>query len=204
MLAAMRTRLLAGGLVAAAVLGLVLWRWRGDGPAARQSATAAEPGAHVAGAGERRLGPGARRMPPRAPARPTTTDRPGTVTVGGVTIEGAGVYDPEAPEVKENLLAFKKSRLRFALYDAAGICWSGGDDVSDVQVAYTMVVEREVLRLENVRLVDSTLPDPALERCILDQLRELRSPADELGDLREDGASWISLHDLYTRNRRNR
>ncbi len=137
--------------------------------------------------------------PPRVAAARATS-----VTVGGVTIEGAGVFDPEAPEVKANLFEFKKSRLRFALYDAAAECWAGGDDVADLEVTYTMIVDGEVLRLENVKLTDSTLPDPAIEACIIDRLRELRSPAADIPDLREDGSSWISLHDLFTRNRRQR
>jgi hypothetical protein len=48
------------------------------------------------------------------------------------------------------------------------------------------------------------MPDPAIENCILFQLRQMRSPATDIPNLREDGSSWISLHDLYTRNRREK
>jgi hypothetical protein len=200
----MRTRVLVAGLVGAVALAAGAWlaaRGTATGrppagassPTRPGSATAAEAG-HASAARRPTLR--------RAPA--TEAPRPGAVTVGGVTIQGAGIYDPESDEVKANLLAFRKSRLRFALYDAAAECWSGGDDVADLQVGYTLVVEAETLRLEGLRLLDSTLPDPALERCIVDRLAELRSPAPEIPDLREVGSSWISLHDLYTRNRRAR
>ncbi|HVV85662.1 MAG TPA: hypothetical protein VHE35_21535, partial [Kofleriaceae bacterium] len=131
---------------------------------------------------------------------------PPPVTIDGVTLSGenVGIYDPESDQVKANLLEFRKSRLRFALYDAAADCWAGGDDLSDLQVSYTLIVEHEVLRLENVKLVDSTMPDPAIERCILARLDELRTPATDIPDTREDGSSWISLHDLYARGRKQR
>lgn len=206
-LGAMRARLVVGGIGAAAlavVAGLWLARGGSSHPATRTAGAPAPTRAtdHAPGsttpAGHR----GVLRRPAPTPTAPA--GRTGAVTVGGVTLEGAGVFDPESDDVKANLLEFRKSRLRFALYDAAAGCWAGGDELADLQVAYTLVVEQETLRLEGVRMVDSTLPDPALERCILGQLVELRTPAAGIPDLREDGSSWISLHDLYTRNRRGR
>ncbi len=205
MLGVMRPRLLWAGVLGSIGAALALWLWLRQ-PAASPASPAAQAGgqtvtgAAVTGAGPRadRLRPGPRR--PRQPA--TDTSPPGTFTVGGTTIAGLGVYDPEAPEVQANLLEFKKSRLRFALYDAAAECWSGGDEVADIQVSYTLIVENETLRLENVRMTESTLPDPAVEQCILGRLRELRSAAADIPDQREDGASWIALHDLHKRNRR--
>ena len=203
-LPAMRARPIVAGLGVVAGVAAVLYLVRGDDAPART------PGAVPPTAGARATSaelasadlPGGSRLVLRRPRTPADAPAAGAVTVGGVTIQGAGIYDPDSADVKANLLEFRKSRLRFALYDAAAECWSGGDDVADVQVAYTLIVEREVLRLEDVRLVDSTLPDPALERCILGRVTELRAPAAEIPDLREDGSSWISLHDLYTRNRR--
>ena len=204
MLAGMRSRLLWAGVAAAAAVGLAVWAWRGEHAGASRGGTAGPSAGIVPTAGG-----GSASSPARRPGLPLRPLRPpaapaGTVSVGGVTFEGAGVYDPESAEVKANLFEFKKSRLRFALYDAAADCWSGGDDVADLEVTYTLVVESEVLRLEHVKMTDSTLPDPAIEQCILGRLRELRSPATDIPDLREDGSSWISLHDLHTRNRRQR
>lgn len=202
-LGGMRSRLLWAGL-AAAVLAVAAVAWWGTGgttrrqPGARTPTAAGPRGESPPTSGR----PGRQAPPPRRPRAPAPATN--TVTVGGVTIEGVGIYDPESPEVKANLFEFKKSRLRFALYDAAADCWAGGDDVSDLEVTYTMIVEGEVLRLENVTMTDSTMPDPDIERCILGRLRELRSPATDIPDLREDGSSWIALHDLYTRNRRER
>ena len=199
----MRARLLWAGIAAAGAVGLALWLARGDArggsdrPGRSSDTAAVTTGADPRSPERSWLRP--RLRPPRVAAARATS-----ITVGGVTIEGAGVFDPEAPEVKANLFEFKKSRLRFALYDAAADCWSGGDDVADLEVTYTMIVEGEILRLENVKLTDSTLPDPAIEACIIGRLRELRSPAADIPDLREDGSSWISLHDLFTRNRRQR
>ena len=199
----MRARLLRAGIAAAGAAGLALWHARGDaGGGSDHPGRSRDAAAVTTGAEPRSPAPPWPRpllRPPRIAAARATS-----VTVGGVTIEGAGVFDPEAPEVKANLFEFKKSRLRFALYDAAADCWSGGDDVADLEVTYTMIVEGEILRLENVKLTDSTLPDPAIEACIIGRLRELRSPAADIPDLREDGSSWISLHDLFTRNRRQR
>ena len=200
----MRSRLIWAGVAAAAAVAVGLWLARGNPAGASDHPDhAAAPHGPPRGSAAAPREPRASWLRPR-PKRPAPPTRPGTVTVGGITIEGAGIYDPESAETKANLFEFKKSRLRFALYDAATDCWAGGDDVSDLEVTYTMIVEGEVLRLENVKMTDSTMPDPEIERCIVTQLRELRSPATDIPDLREDGSSWISLHDLFTRNRRQR
>ncbi len=206
MLAGMRSRLLGVGVVVAAVAAVALWLGR-DGDTAGHRAPAGAAGPRAAGGVHAPTDDRPTRALPRLPRRPKPPAAPtsrGTVSVGGITIENAGVYDPESADVKANLFEFKKSRLRFALYDAATECWAGDDDVADLQVTYTMIVEGEVLRLENVAMTDSTMPDPAIEQCILAKLRELRSPATDIPDLREDGSSWIALHDLYARNRRQR
>jgi hypothetical protein len=110
------------------------------------------------------------------------------------------VPDPEAAAAEE--LKYRKSRLRLTLADAAAQCWSGGDSKEEIELEYTLVVENEVIRADNVRIKQSNLSDPAVARCIVDSVRDLRTLGDKIPNMREDQGLVMSLHDLYDRNRR--
>lgn len=111
------------------------------------------------------------------------------------------VPDPAAAAAEE--LKYRKSRLRLTLADAAAPCWSGSDSKEEIELEYTLVVEHETLRADNVRVKTSNLTNPTTERCIIDAVRDLRTLADKIPDMREDGGIIMSLHDLYDRNQRD-
>jgi hypothetical protein len=111
------------------------------------------------------------------------------------------VPDPAAAAAEE--LKYRKSRLRLTLADAAAPCWSGSDSREEIELEYTLVVEHETLRADNVRVKTSNLTNPTTERCIIDAVRDLRTLADKIPDMREDGGIVMSLHDLYDRNQRD-
>jgi|JI10StandDraft_1071094.scaffolds.fasta_scaffold175686_3 hypothetical protein len=128
---------------------------------------------------------------------PPLTAKPGTAVMFAPMTEYK--YDPE--QIKAEELEYKRYRLRFKLADAAAECHEGGDQSEDIRLAYTMVVRGEILTLENVRVLESNLPDPSVEACIVASVKAMRSPAKGLPDLRQDNEAYLSLHDLYVRNR---
>jgi hypothetical protein len=110
------------------------------------------------------------------------------------------VPDPESDAREE--LKYRKSRLRFVLADAAAPCWTGADSKEEIELEYTLVVEKEMIRTDNVRVKTSSITDPTVQRCMIDAVRGLQSPAYKIPDLREDQGLFMSLHDLYDRNER--
>ena len=111
------------------------------------------------------------------------------------------VPDPEAAAAEE--LKYRKSRLRLTLADAAAPCWTGGDSKEEIELEYTLVVDKETIRTDNVRVKTSNVSNPTVERCILDAVRDLRSPGDKIPDMRADQGLIMSLHELHDRNERD-
>ena len=109
------------------------------------------------------------------------------------------VYDPA--EAAREELKYRKSRLRLALSDEAASCWKGGDAKDEIELEYTLIVENEIIRTDNVRVVQSGLKDPTVERCIIDSVRDLRGFAENIPNMREEQGLTMSMHDLYVRNR---
>jgi hypothetical protein len=110
------------------------------------------------------------------------------------------VPDPAAAAAEE--LKYRKSRLRLTLADAAAPCWTGGDSKEEIELDYTLIVEKDTIRTDNVRIRTSKLTNPTVERCIIDAVRELRMSADRIPDMREEQGLTMSLHDLHDRNQR--
>ena len=110
------------------------------------------------------------------------------------------VPDPEAAAREE--LIYRKSRLNLTLADNAAPCWSGGDSKEEIELEYTLVVDKEIIRADNVRVKQSNITNPSVERCIVDAVRDLRTLGARIPDLREDQGVIMSLHDLYDRNQR--
>jgi hypothetical protein len=108
--------------------------------------------------------------------------------------------DEDAEQARE-LLAYKVQRLRLAAADAAAPCWPGGDRSEDIEVAYTLVVDREALRATDVRVVEDHLGNPTVRACVVGAIRDMSAFAEGMADLRRDYTVRISLHDLYVRNR---
>jgi hypothetical protein len=111
------------------------------------------------------------------------------------------VPDPAAAAAEE--LKYRKSRLRLSLADAAAGCWTGGDSNDEIELEYTLVVDKEMIRADNVRVKTSSISDPTVERCIIDSVRDMRTPGDRIPDMHEDQGLIMSLHDLYDRNARD-
>ena len=74
------------------------------------------------------------------------------------------VPDPAAAAAEE--LKYRKSRLRLTLADAAAPCWGGSDSKEEIELEYTLVVERETLRADNVRVKTSNISNPTTERTL--------------------------------------
>jgi hypothetical protein len=109
------------------------------------------------------------------------------------------VNDPA--ELAREELTFRMRRLRLVLSDEAASCYKGGDGKEEIELDYTLVVENEVIRTENVRVAKSGLKDATVERCIIEAVRDLRGFAENVTDMREEQGLTMSLHDLYVRNR---
>jgi hypothetical protein len=110
------------------------------------------------------------------------------------------VPDPAAAAAEE--LKYRKSRLRLTLADAAAPCWTGGDSKEEIELEYTLVVDKEQIRADNVRIKNSNITNPTVERCITDAVRDLRTLGDKIPDMREEQGLVMSLHDLQDRNTR--
>lgn len=110
------------------------------------------------------------------------------------------VAPDDSPNLEEKLV-YKQRRLRFRLTDAAADCYNGSDSKEQIAFAYTMIVEREQLRVENFRVLSSNLSDRAVEECIVGAIKDLRTTAPGIPDATKDVQSTISLHDLWVRNR---
>jgi hypothetical protein len=105
---------------------------------------------------------------------------------------------PEAERVSP------RAWLRLAMADGAVSCWRGGDQSEDIELAYTIVVEHEALRVAEVRVVRSEISDLMVSSCIVGAVADVSMLAEGLPDLRQDSRLTISLHDLYVRNRAER
>ncbi|HSS00624.1 MAG TPA: hypothetical protein VLM79_26375 [Kofleriaceae bacterium] len=162
-----------------------------------------------------------RAVKPAAPGRPTAEKPRMVMTESGLRpqttrkeprtwvdpVSGAvnreildAVPDPAAAAAVE--LKYRKSRLRMTLADAAAQCWGGGDSKESIELEYTLVVEKEVIRADNVRIKESSVADPTVARCIVDSVRDMRTLGDKIPDMREEQGLVMSLHDLYDRNQR--
>jgi hypothetical protein len=102
----------------------------------------------------------------------------------------------------EQELTYRIRRLRFLLNDAAADCYSGPPSKDQITLAYTLVVEKETLRVENVRVGENSIRDTAVSDCLISAVKDLRSIAPSVGDLRQEETSTISLSDLTDNNRR--
>src|SRR5262245_22116013 len=121
---------------------------------------------------------------------------------GAINREVTDAYpDPQAAAEQE--LIYRKRRLRLTLADAAQGCYAGPDAKDEIELEYTLVVQKEEIRADNVRVKTSSIKDPKVERCIVDAVRDLRSLGDKIPDMKEEQGLVISLHDLWDRNRRD-
>jgi hypothetical protein len=109
------------------------------------------------------------------------------------------VPDPEAAAREE--LTYRISRLRLSASDAAAQCYHGDDSNQTIHLEYTVVVDHENLRAENVRVLDNSITDATVTGCIMQSVRDMSTFAERMPDMRKDEELVMSLHDLWTRNR---
>lgn len=110
------------------------------------------------------------------------------------------VAPDDSPNLEEQM-TYKQRRLRFRLTDAAAACYDGPDLKEEMSLSYTLVVEKGMLRVEDVRVLTSSLRDHAVQECILSAIRSLSTTASDIPDTRREQRTSISLHDLWVRNR---
>lgn len=203
----MKQRLAVAAGIAVVVAGTAYWLLRPDsGPAQLRAGRTAK--IDVRGVEPTRTEPAPVQKPRMVMTesgwRPQTTRKPRTWVDpinGAVNREITdAVPDPEAAAAEE--LKYRKRRLPFKLADAAAPCWSGGDSREEIEFEYTLIVENEELRVDNVHVKRSNITNPSVERCIIDTVRDLRSLADKIPNTREDSGIVMSLHELYDRNDR--
>jgi hypothetical protein len=162
---------------------------RGVKPAAPERPTAEKPRMVMTESG---LRPQTKRKEPRTWVDPVS---------GAVNREILdAVPDPAAAAAEQ--LKYRKSRLRLSLADAAAPCWTGGDSREAIELEYTLIVEKEVIRADNVRIKENGISDPGVARCIVDAVRDMRTLGDKIPDMREEQGLVMSLHDLHDRNQR--
>jgi hypothetical protein len=111
------------------------------------------------------------------------------------------VPDPAAAAKQE--IEYRKSRLRLTLTEQADACYNGADSHEEIELEYTLVVKNENVRTENVRVKRSSISNPTVERCIIDAAHDVSSFAENVPDMREEQGLIMSLHDIYTANRKH-
>jgi hypothetical protein len=97
-------------------------------------------------------------------------------------------------------MKYRIQRLRLAASDAAAPCYSGGDSRESIHLTYTVVIDKEQLRAENVRVVENSISDPTVTACVLTTVRDMTSLAQEMPDMRVDEELVMDWHSLWTRN----
>jgi hypothetical protein len=136
------------------------------------------------------------------PANPVKQPREWRDPVTGAVNREVVDAVPDPEEVARQELTYRMRRMRLTLADAAESCYSGPDARDEIELEYTLVVEHEEIRADNVRVKRSELKDPTVERCILDAVRGMRALGDKIPDTKQEQGLVISLHDLWDRNRR--
>jgi hypothetical protein len=146
----------------------------------------------------------------RLPTLPTLPAEPREVTTASPTGERRIPWkevDPvEAKKMQEaESLKYRIYRLRFLLADAAASCYGGdvnsAESKQQISLSYTLVVDKEVLRVESVRITENSVRDRAVGECLVGAVRDLRSIAPDIGDLRQEQQTSISLADLANSNK---
>lgn len=111
------------------------------------------------------------------------------------------VPDPEG-EAKEQMI-YKMSRMRLGVNDEAARCYSGPDARDEIVISYKMVVDKEVLRADNVQLVETHM-DPGVTSCIMNAIRDMRQLDEGAPDMSSEVQEYrMTAHDLYVSNRRD-
>ena len=164
----MRTKVLVG--ISIAGFGFALWLARGGDPPASASAAPST------------IAPAARspRALPVAPTSATpTASAPAVRKLNPKSERYANRMDDQIPQ---------------RLYGMASHCYKGGSGRDQrLDVSYHVRVTEGAVSIGDVRVVESTLSDPQLERCVLGTLTSATWRDDELPNLAEDGDLFMRV-----------
>jgi len=109
--------------------------------------------------------------------------------------------EDELERAQKDELLYKISRLRLSASDAAAPCWKGGDSTEEIHIKYSVIVDKEAVRADNVRVIDNNISDAKTTACIVQSIEDMSTDGDGLPNMTKDFELTMSLHDLYVRNR---
>jgi len=167
----MRTRTIV--VVSLAGFAFALWLARGGDPPASAAADTTAPTVAASTA------PGA------LPAVPTSA----TAAAPGAAAP-VRKLDPKSERYANRM----DDQIPQRLYGMASHCYKGGVGRDQrLDVTYKVRVTEGAVSIGDVRVVESTLSDPQLERCILGTLTSAKWRDDELPNLAEDGDLFMRV-----------
>ncbi len=165
----MRTKLLVG--ISIAGFGFALWLARGGDPPA-----SAGPAPSPIAAASAVTSPHA--LPVATSAAPTAA-APAVRKLNPKSERYAHRMDDQIPQ---------------RLYGMASHCYKGGSGRDQrLDVTYHIRVTDGAVSIDDVRVAESTLTDPQLERCVLGTITNARWRDDELPDLSEEGDLFMRV-----------
>ena len=195
----MTRRTLISAAVVATAIGVTLWWTRSSRNAAPRAPTSsASRSATLPGVALRDRS-GELPVPPIIGSTGSAVGQ-GTKVVS-IPVTEVNVEQDRAMRAQQEL-TYRIARLRFLLADAAAPCYQGGPSNEKINVGYTIVVHNDELHIENLRVHESSIRDSAVQACLIGAVRDLRTLAPNIGELRQENESWIALADLADSNRR--
>ncbi len=195
----MTRRTLISAVVVATAIGVTLWWTRSSRQTAPTPPTGnASRSATLPGVANRDRS-GALPVPPIVGSGGSAVGQ--ATKVVSIPVTDVNVQQDRAMRAQQEL-SYRIARLRFLLADAAAPCYQGGPSEEKINVGYTIVVHNDELHIENLRVRESSIRDSAVQACLIGAVRDLRTLAPNIGELRQENESWIALADLADSNRR--
>ncbi len=195
----MTRRTLVSAVVVATAIGVTLWWTRSNRQAAPTSPTDSTSRSATLPVVALRDRSGALPVVPGAgPSGSAATAGPKVVSI---PVTDVNMEQDRVMRAQQELI-YRIARLRFLLADAAAPCYQGGPSDEKINVGYTIVVHNDEMHIENLRVRESSIRDSAVQACLIGAVRDLRTLAPNIGELRQENDSWIALADLADSNRR--
>ena len=168
----MQTKLLVA--ISIAGFAFALWLARGGDPPSPAMATPPPAVSPATSA----------RMAPRL-ARPSAASTAATAPASAVR-----KLDPKSERYANRM----DDQVPQRLYGMASRCYKGGSERDQrLDVTYKIRVDNGAVSISDVRVVESTLTDPQLERCVLGTIGNASWRDDELPDLHEEGDLFMRV-----------
>jgi hypothetical protein len=132
--------------------------------------------------------------PPRLPTMRTSAPT-GAVTAAApaAASPAAAKLDPSSPVLRNRV----EEQIPRQLYAEAARCYRGGlDKDKRLDLTYHLRVSAGEVSIGDLRTIENTLDDTALERCIHDRLLAKKWRDDALPDLEEDDDLYMRVGEL--------